>query len=172
MMLEIRQQLPQDDLAVHQVNALAFECEEEAHLVEAIRASPDAIPELSLVAVINGKIVGHILFSPIVIDTVAGPLPAISLAPLAVLPGYQHRGIGSALVRWGLEACRQLGHRIVIVLGHPKYYPRFGFSTELAKDLGCPYGEVGEAWMALELQPGALTDVRGVVRYPPAFDGV
>jgi putative acetyltransferase len=172
-MLEIRQQLPQqDDLAVHTVNSLAFGREEEARLVEAIRSSPESIPELSLVAVLGDKIVGHILFSPIVIETADGPLPAISLAPVAVLPEVQQRGIGSALVRWGLDACHRLGHRIVIVLGHPAYYPRFGFSAEMAKDLGCPYGEVGEAWMALELQPGALSGVQGVVRYPPAFDGV
>mgnify|MGYP001036820619 CR=1 FL=1 len=171
-MLEIRPQRPQDDLAVHQVNALAFERQAEAVLVESLRAAPDAIPELSLVAELDGKLVGHILFSPIAIETAQGCLPAISLAPLAVLPDYQGQGVGSALVRWGLEACCRLGHRIVIVLGHPEYYPRFGFSAALAKDLVCPYGEVGGAWMALELQPGALKDVRGVVRYPPAFDGV
>jgi putative acetyltransferase len=171
-MLKIRQQGLQDEQAVHQVNALAFEREEEARLVEAIRTAPDSIPELSLVAVLDDRIVGHILFSPITIQTPEASLPAISLAPLAVLPEYQGQGIGSALVRTGIEECRRLGHRIIIVLGHPGYYPRFGFSTALARDLVCPFGEVGEAWMALELQPGALNGVLGAVRYPPCFEGV
>lgn len=171
-MLEIRQQVPEDDPAVHRVNALAFGREAEAQLVEALRAAPDSIPELSLVAVLNGEVVGHILFSSIRIETVEGSVPAISLAPMAVLPEHQNQGVGSALVRWGLENCRRLGHRIVIVLGHPDYYPRFGFSAALAKALECPFGEVGEAWMAIELQPGALDGVGGEVRYPPAFEGV
>jgi putative acetyltransferase len=171
-MLEIRTQLPEDDPAVHRVNALAFEREAEAQLVEALRAAPDSIAELSLVALLEGEIVGHILFSPIVIETPDGTIPAISLAPVAVLPAYQNRGAGSALVRWGLESCKSLGHRIVIVLGHPDYYPRFGFSAAMAKDLVCPFDDVGEAWMAIELQPGALKGVHGTVCYPPEFEGV
>lgn len=171
-MLEIRAQIPQDDLAVHRVNALAFEREEEAQLVETLRAAPDSIPELSLVAVLDGQVVGHILFSPIQIESAEGTIPAISLAPMAVLPDFQNQGIGSALVRRGLETCRELGHRIVIVLGHPDFYPRFGFSAEMAKAMKCPFGEVGEAWMAIELQPGALNGVHGKVCYPAAFEGV
>ena len=171
-MLEIRKQLSEDDPAVHQVNALAFEREAEAQLVEALRAAPDSIPELSLLAVLDGKVVGHILFSPITIETAAGAIPAISLAPMAVLPEYQNQGVGSSLVRWGLDTCRSLGHQIVIVLGHPDFYPRFGFSAALAKDLVCPFGDAGEAWMAIELQSGALSGVRGSVRYPPVFEGV
>lgn len=171
-MLEIRAQLPEDDAAVHRVNALAFGREAEARLVEALRAAPDSIPELSLVARLDGVIVGHILFSPIHIETVDGDIPAISLAPVAVLPEHQNQGIGSALVRRGLETCRALGHRIVIVLGHPGYYPRFGFSALLAKDLTCPFGDAGEAWMAIELQPGALSGLRGNVCYPAAFTDV
>jgi putative acetyltransferase len=171
-MLEIRAQVPEDDAAVHQVNALAFGREAEARLVEALRASTETIPELSLVAVLDGKIVGHILFSPIVIETERGELVALSLAPMAVLPEYQNQGFGSALVRRGLDACRELGHRIVIVLGHTNFYPRFGFSAGMAKELTCPFGEAGEAWMAIELQPGALESVRGSVRYPVAFEEV
>lgn len=171
-MLEIRQQLPGDDPDVHKVNALAFEREAEAQLVEALRAAPDSIPELSLVAVLEGEIVGHILFSPIRIETVEGSIPVISLAPMAVLPDHQNQGIGSALVRWGLETCRNLGHRIVIVLGHPDFYPRFGFSAEMAKGLEGPFGDAGEAWMAIELEQGALSGVSGTVQYPAAFEGV
>jgi putative acetyltransferase len=171
-MLEIRRQLPEDNEAVQRVNALAFEREAEAQLVEVLRAAPDSIPELSLVAVLDGEIVGHILFSPISIETAEVSIPAISLAPMAVLPGYQNRGVGSALVRWGLEVCRELGHRIVIVLGHPNYYPRFGFSAAMSKNLICPFGDCGEAWMAIELVPGALSGVSGSVRYPAVFNEV
>lgn len=164
---------PADIPVIYLVNQQAFDGRQaEPDLVDALRASPDFIPGLSLVAEENGRILGHILFSPIRIETPAGPLPALSLAPLAVLPGYQNRDIGSALVRHGLAECRRLGHTIVIVLGHPDYYPRFGFSAGLAQALECPYGDVGEAWMALELVPGALNGVHGRVVYPPAFDGV
>ena len=88
---------------------------------------------------------------------------------MAVIPQRQRRGIGSALVRRGLGVCRERGKSIVVVLGHPAYYGRFGFSTELAKNLRGPYS--GNAWMALELIPGALKGVKGIVRYPKAFDG-
>jgi putative acetyltransferase len=86
---------------------------------------------------------------------------------MAVIPQCQRRGIGSALVRRGLELCRERGKSIAVVLGHPGYYPRFGFAAELAKNLGGPYA--GDAWMALELVPGALDGVKGTVQYPKAF---
>jgi putative acetyltransferase len=154
------------------VNRLAFDGEAEPRLVDLIRLSEDFIPELSLVAEADGRVVGHILFSRISIQTETGSIPALSLAPMAVLPEYQNQGLGSALVRRGLEECRRLGHAIVIVLGHADFYPRFGFSAALAKALEGPFGDVGEAWMALELVPGALDSVRGRVVYPSAFEGV
>ena len=113
---------------------------------------------------------GHILFSELPIETDQGVLDAVSLAPMSVLPKWQRRGIGSALVRHGLEACRERGKAIVVVVGHPGYYPRFGFSAALAKNLYGPFS--GEAWMAIELKPGALEGVRGAVRYPEAFGGL
>ena len=121
----------------------------------------------SLVAIEDGQVVGHILFSEMTIDTEGGPVRAASLAPLAVRPDRQRQGIGSALVERGLQACRCRGHTIVIVLGHPEYYPRFGFSAERARNLRGPFA--GEAWMALELTPGALEGISGTVRYAKAF---
>ena len=91
---------------------------------------------------------------------------------MAVLPEHQRQGIGSELVKHRLEECKRLGHAIVIVLGHTAYYPRFGFSAELAESLECPFGDVGDAWMALELNPNALKNAHGKVVYPSAFDGV
>jgi putative acetyltransferase len=91
----------------------------------------------------------------------------LALAPLAVTPARQRQGIGSQLVREGLRACAAAGHRIVVVLGHPAYYPRFGFSAALARPLKAPFS--GESFMAAELVPGALPGVAGEVRYPPPF---
>ena len=122
---------------------------------------------LSLVAEVDGRIVGHVLFSRMTVETAQGRVDAVSLAPMAVLPGYQGRPIGSQLVRRGLARLRDRGERIVIVLGHEHYYPRFGFSSEKARNLASPFPP--EAFMALELSDGALEGIRGVVRYPAAF---
>jgi putative acetyltransferase len=166
----IRPETPADYTAVYEVNKLAFENRDaEPRLVEALRGLPGVI---SLVAELDGQVVGHILFTPIHIETPNGEVPAISLAPLAVRPGFQSQGIGAALSRRGLEVCLDQGHRIAIVLGHPRYYPRFGFSSALAKPLVCPWGDCGEAWMALELVTGALQGVTGKVIYPEAFKNV
>jgi len=170
-MIIIRPETPTDVAAIYAVNKQAFDGRDaEPGLVDAVRKSENFIPEISLIAEENGKLIGHILFSRIHIETKDTKIPA--LAPMAVLPGYQKQGIGSELVRRGLVESKRLGHAIVIVLGHPAYYPRFGFSAALAKSLECPYGDCGEAWMALELIPKALEGLHGRVVYPPAFNGV
>lgn len=172
-MTTIRQETPFDIPAIYVLNQKAFGGRNaEAALVDDIRKSEHFIPELSLVADDSGHIVGHILFSRIHIETQEGHIPALALAPMAVLPEYQRTGIGSQLVRQGLLISKHLGHSIVIVLGYSSYYPRFGFSASAAKSLECPYGDCGAAWMALELVAGALQRVCGRVVYPPAFDGV
>ena len=166
----IRTEIPADYAAVYDLNKQAFDGRDaEPQLVEAARQESGAI---SLVAEVDGQVVGQILFTPVVIETESVSIPAISLAPLAVHPDFQNRGIGMALTRRGLEECRAQGHRIAIVLGHPNYYPRFGFSAELAKPLACPWGDCGEAWMAMELTPGALAGIKGKVLYPKAFENV
>jgi len=111
-------------------------------------------------------VVGHVLFSALPVTTEAGTLPAAALAPLAVRPDRQRRGVGSALVRRGIGACRERGLGAVVVLGHPGYYPRFGFSPAAGR-LRDPFS-AGDAFMALELVPGALA-APGVARYAPAF---
>jgi len=162
----VRAETPEDRAAVRAVNQHAFAGEDEARLVDALRDGGYA--RVSLVAEVEGRVVGHILFSDLLIVTDGGLVPALSLAPMAVRPEFQKRGIGSALVRTGSEVCRDQGHRIVVVLGHPHYYPRFGFSAKLAEPLTSPFGG-HDAWMAIELVPGALAGVRGWVRYAPPF---
>jgi putative acetyltransferase len=161
----LRTERPADQANVYEVNRLTFGREDEARLVDALRAG--GYVRLSLVAECDGRIVGHLLFSALPIVTRQGPVAALSLAPLAVLPEFQRRGIGSQLVREGLKACRASGHVIVVVLGHPAFYARLGFSAEVARPLESPF--TGEAWMAMELRPGALAGVKGRVQYPPPF---
>lgn len=132
---------------------------------------PRGFVRLSLVAEVGGQIVGHILFSAVTIHTETGVIEALALAPMAVLPMHQRRGIGSKLVEEGLRACRDAGHKIVLVLGHPAFYPRFGFSAKLAEPLSSPFGG-GEAWMAVELVPGALAGVAGRVEWPGPFSSL
>jgi putative acetyltransferase len=164
----IRPETPEDRFAIRRVNRLAFGRDDEARLVDELRDAGYA--RASLVAQKARHIVGHILFSQLPIMTSGGIVEALSLAPLAVVPFHQRMGIGSLLVTEGLRACSEAGHRIVIVLGHPQYYPRFGFSPKLAERLKAPYS--GESFMALELVPCALDGVEGEVKYPPPFAGL
>jgi len=166
MTVQIRPETLTDRQAIRDLNRAAFETEAEANLVDALRAG--GYDKVSMVAVVENEIVGHILFSPVLIVTNDGMIDALSLAPLAVLPGDQRQGVGSKLVVEGLINCRQRGHKIVTVLGHQQFYPRFGFSADLAKSLASPFGG-GEAWMALELVPGCLTGITGRVEYSPPF---
>ena len=161
----VREETPEDHDGSRRVNRLAFGGEGEAMLVDRLRA--DGLVITSLVAVEGAQVVGHILFSELPVETETGILCAAALAPMAVLPEWQKRGVGTALVRRGLEVCRERGKTVVIVLGRPGYYPRFGFSAELARSLRGPFP--GDSWMALELTPGALAGVSGTVRYPEAF---
>lgn len=162
-----------DDIAgIRQVVAAAFGQTSEANLVEKIRNSSNFIPELSIVAVEEGKVLGHILFSPIVIESREQTVPALALAPLAVTPTRQREGIGSQLVQAGLSKCRELGHGIVVVLGHSDYYPRFGFHRASQFGVQAPFSVPDEAFMVLALKPNALMGVSGTVRYPTYFEGV
>lgn len=163
----IREETAGDYEAIRAVNRVAFGGSEEAALVDRLRA--DGLAVASLVAVERGEVASHILFSELPVKTDSGAISAASLAPMAVRPEWQRKGIGSALVRAGLDLCRARGKAVVIVLGHPGYYPRFGFSTDLASRIACPFPGADDAWMALELTPGALSGVTGTVRYPAAF---
>jgi len=160
-----RAEKPEEHAATRLIDEAAFGRADEAELVENLRE--EGVVLASFVAELEKQAVGHIVFSRISIATASGRVPAVALAPMAVLPELQRRGIGGKLVTHGLDWLREQGERIVIVFGHPKYYPRFGFSTGKARSLESPFPP--EAFMALNLQPGALDGVRGRVKYPDSF---
>lgn len=164
----IRDERPEDAIAIRQVIECAFGQAGEADLVDALRRG-DALT-VSMVAEHDDKILGHIAFSPVTIHASDATHDALGLAPLAVLPDHQRRGIGAALARAGLEACRERGHRLVVVVGHPEYYQRLGFSTALQFGLECSIPVPVEAFMVAELSPGALAGLCGIVRYRPEFE--
>jgi len=176
------------ETVIQDVNARAFGQPAEAELVARIRADDGFDPALSLVAVVDDdggaggvaveaakseRVVGHILLSPVHIETEGGDkVPALALAPMAVLPEHQRKGIGSQLVHAALAAARSAGHRIVVVLGHATYNPRFGFETASQYGIRPPFDVPDEAFMVIGLVPDALSGIHGVVRYPSTVDGV
>ena len=168
MRVEIRRETERDIPHIRDAHRRAFGREEEASLVDDLRDAGYA--RLSLVAEEDGLILGHIMFSEAVIRTEEGDVAALVLGPVGVVPECQRQGTGSALIREGLGRCAEMGHRVVVLLGHPGYYPRFGFSADLAGNLDSGYS--GEAFMALELTTGALSGVTGDFYFPPPFESV
>jgi len=166
----VRTETIEDHESVRRVNELAFARCNEAALVDALRAN--ARPYVSLVAVVHEEVVGHIFFSPVSVESEAGGFTAMGLAPMAVLPEHQNQGIGSQLVREGLKECRRIGQNIVVVLGHPNYYPRFGFAPASLKGLRSEYDVPDEVFMVMELTEGALNGRRGLVKHHPEFSKV
>ena len=167
-MISIRAERPEDLPAIRHVNEMAFERPDEADLVDALRGSDAWLPELSLVAEDEFGIVGHALFSLVQLDS--GP-DLLSLAPMAVASDRQRAGIGSSLIRHGLELAQHTEYPLVVVLGHPAYYPRFGFESARGLGIETPYDAPDEAWLALPL-PAYDESARGTVRYPQAFEAV
>ena len=168
----IRPETPEDIPAIFEVNFQAFAHYDEANLVNTLRDANIFNPELSLVAVCGERIIGHIMFPPVTIESPLASTPAVALAPLVVHPDYQCLGVGSALIEEGLDACRSFGHRIVIVVGHPGYYPRYGFRSARAYGIVAPFIVADEVFMVLGLDPGALVGIQGTVNYPEAFDAI
>lgn len=166
----IRPEREADLDSVYGVNTAAFNTPAEAYLVNQLRGAVS--PLVSLVAEISSDIiVGHVLFSPVTLDDHPG-LFLMGLGPVAVLPEHQRRGIGSALIENGLDACRSLGCGAVVVLGHPDYYPRFGFQPASRFGLQAVRDVPDEVFLARELLPGYLDLASGVIRYHPLFDHV
>lgn len=170
MNLKIRQEKVSDYEQVTKVHDLAFEQVNEGQLVSQIRFLPDFIPELSLVAEHKGQIIGHILFSKAEIRKDGQVAEILCLAPLAVLPSFQNQNVGTALVKEGLSLAKALGFSSVTVLGHPNYYPRFGFKPASLWKIFAPFEVADEVFMVLELEEGALKGVSGIVHYAAPFN--
>jgi putative acetyltransferase len=163
--LVVRAERPEDFATIRLVNEAAFGRPDEADLVDALRVEGAVLH--SFVAERGRNIVGHVLFSRVIIQADCGQVAAVALAPVAVLPAHQSLGIGSRLIRHGLHRLREDAEKIVLVLGELEYYARFGFSAEKARRLITPFPP--ESYMALELSSGALDGVEGCVRYAAAF---
>jgi putative acetyltransferase len=164
--VRIRTEGEADRAAIHGVNRAAFGTLVEADLVDVLRRKAPQF--VSLVADVEGAIVGHIAFSKAWL-TGRDDLSIMGLGPMAVAPDFQRKGIGSALVRAGLTSCKQLGCQAVVVLGHADYYPRFGFSPANRYAIRCEYDVPDDVFMVVELEAGVLRGVSGVVRYDEAF---
>ncbi len=169
--MKIRAEQPEDLADIWNVNAAAFDREDEANLVDRLRGG---VATFSFVAVKFDRIVGHIFFSPVEIvpndGTIIRELMVLGLAPIAVLPTEQCQGIGSALIRHSLVECARYGCKAVVVLGNPAYYSRFGFVPASSQGLRCKYAVPEEAFMVLELELGALANRGGMVKYRSEFD--
>jgi putative acetyltransferase len=159
--------------AVFKVLEKAFGRPDEAQLVEKLRQTENFDPRLSLVALRDGAVVGYVLFYPVTVEMPDGTTAhAMGLGPVGVLPAHQNLGIGEALIWQGLEICRKEKEYRVIVVGHPTYYPRFGFKRASTFGVKCAYDVPDDAFMACELKSGAWDGITGIVKYHPFFDGV
>lgn len=166
-MIAIRAATAKDEAALVRVHTAAFGRADEAELARRLHARRDAC--VSLAAFDGEELVGHVLFSPVSVDGHAFPRTPLGLGPVGVLPGLQRAGTGIALCRAGIDACRARGAPFLVVLGHPTYYPRFGFVPAARFGLGFGDAPPRDAFMAMEIESGALDGVRGPVRYGPEF---
>lgn len=173
MEIIIRQESKSDFSAVYNLIKSAFGQENESKLVEDLRKSMAFIPELSIVATFDSKIVGYILFTRIIIKDEADiGNSSLALAPLAVDPILQRQGIGGQLIRYGLKKAKELGHSSVIVLGHEHYYPKFGFEPADKWNIISPFKVPANVFMGIELKENGLKNVHGIVQYSEAFYSV
>ena len=164
MKMKFRSEQPGDEAQIHAIHRRAFPGQ-EAQLVDLLREQGKNV--VSIVAEKEGLLAGHVLFTESIVEP-TNQFRGVGLAPVAVLPEFQNQGIGSSLVRAGLEACAQKGYDYAVVLGHTNYYPRFGFRKASAFGLRNAYG-VDEPFMALAFRPGVLGNFSGIVRYQPEF---
>ena len=166
----IRPETPKDYSQITKVNNLAFNQPNEGLMISALRKNNKFIQEFSLVAEIDSKVVGHILLFPLNIISSENSYEVLSLAPMAVLPEHQQKGIGKNLVIEGLKKAKELGYKAVIVLGHPTYYPKFGFDPASKWNIKPPIYDVqDESSMAIELEEGFLKDKAGIIEYPAEY---
>lgn len=173
MNIEIRQETQSDIEEVFEVNKTVFGRDNEAKFANLLRKGPNFIPELSLIASVNDKIIGHIIFTKILICNDEGKeFDTLALAPMAVKPDMQNKGIGGELIKHGLNKARELGYKSVIVLGHPDYYPKFGFVPAKKWNIKPTFDVPENVFMGIELMKDGLKNISGKVIYPKEFDNV
>jgi putative acetyltransferase len=165
-MIETREELPSDIGSIRDVNRRAFEQDQEGNIVDALRSNGAAL--LSLVATLDGQVVGHIMYSPLSIDGLIGA----GLGPMAVLPEHQRQGIGSKLIKTGNEKLKMAGCPFVIVVGHASYYSRFGFNPAGLRGITCEWEVPDEVFMLLVLDEAKMRDVSGLAKYRHEFSSV
>lgn len=170
--VNIHPETKDDYTKITEINDLAFGQKNEGKLIEKLRRSENFNPELSLVAELKGEIIGHILFYPIKINAGSVQFSSLALGPMSVIPAYQRMGAGSQLVVQGLQVAKKLGHKSVIVVGHPEYYPKFGFRQASHWNIKAPFEVPDNAFLAMELVKNELNNNSGVVEYPKEFHDV
>ena len=168
--MKICEEQPSDIEKIWEVHSDAFETEAEANLVNSLRNS--GCIYISLVAKTKNDVVGHIFFTPVELTGDVNQLKIMGLAPMAVSKKYQNKGIGSELVKTGLEHCQSLGYDAVVVIGHPNYYPRFGFVPSFKYGIKSEYDVPDEAFMVIELAPNSLQGHKGIIKYHEEFSKI
>lgn len=166
VIIEIRKELPVDIPAVRELNKRAFEQDQEANIVDALRAN--GAVSLSLVATLNGHVIGHIMYSPLDV----GPLMGVGLGPMAVLPEHQRQGVGSKLIQAGNRQLKDAGCPFIVVVGHADYYPRFGFRPARPLGIRCEWEVPDNAFLLLVLDPAKMRGVAGMAKYRHEFSTV
>ena len=170
MQVTIREETPEDVIAIRQVNEEAFRQPQEARLIDLLRAHGTVL--LSLVAAVDDRVVGHILYSPVRLGSGAREVQGAGLGPIAMLPEFQRKGLGSKLIGEGTRRLRESGCPFIVVLGHPEYYPRFGFVAASRHGVRCQWKVRDEAFMLLPLDASRLSAMSGLARYCDEFDTV
>jgi putative acetyltransferase len=172
MNITVRPEQQADIDDIYELNKLAFGQDNEARLVGLLRSAPGYVPGLSLVASAENALVGHILFSKIFVVSGDARHETLALAPMSVHPRYQKQGVGARLITQGLESARDMGFGSVVVLGHEHYYPKFGFVPASRWGIRAPIEVPDDVFMAIELLPGSLKNISGIVEYPVEFSAI
>lgn len=172
LIVDIRQEEANDFPSIYDVHSKAFKRKVEARLVDRLRLSGAFIPELSLVATVDDRVVGHILFTRITIVDGEKETPSLALAPMSVHPDMQKMGIGSRLIHYGFGKAKELDYRSVIVLGHAEYYPKHGFVPTSKWNIKPPYHVPANSFMGIELVEGGFSGIKGTVRYSKEFEEI
>jgi len=167
VLVKIREECPDDIAAIREVNRRGFEEEQESNIVDALRTNGAAL--LSLVAIMHDRVIGHIIYSP---ASVGEMVEGAALGPMAVLPEHQRQGIGSKLVEAGNRKIRDEGYPFIIVVGHPEYYPRFGFRPASKYGIKCEWDVPDDVFMVRILDQAKMQGVSGLAKYRPEFSAV